>query len=124
MNLTAAGQTSVVFGVSTDVIVPGDFDGDGKTDLSVVRGSFGQWNWYYRSSVNGSINGPAVFGNSSTDFTAQGDYDGDGKTDLAIWRPSLIPGQSAFWVQGSTSGTQVSSWGQNGDYPVANYNRF
>jgi hypothetical protein len=122
---TTAGIDSVRFGTPTDVIVPGDYDGDGKTDLAVVRGSAGQYNWYVRPSSTGAISGSptAVFGASATDFFAQGDYDGDGKTDFAVWRPSATPGASTFWALGSTSGAFSVPFGQNGDYPVANYNR-
>jgi len=120
---TTAGFNSVVFGTPTDVIVPGDYDADGKTDIAVVRGSAGQYNWYVRPSSTGAINGPIIFGASATDFFTQGDYDGDGKTDFAIWRPSATGGASAFWVLGSTSGAFSVPFGQNGDYPVANYNR-
>ncbi|MBS1792631.1 MAG: VCBS repeat-containing protein [Acidobacteria bacterium] len=126
MNQTTAGFNSIVFGTPTDNIVPGDYDGDGKTDLAVVRGSAGAFNWYVRPSSTGAISGTpyAVFGASATDFFAQGDYDGDGKTDVAIWRPSASAGASAFWALGSTAGTFAVPFGQNGDYPVANYNHF
>ncbi len=123
---TTAGFNSIVFGTPTDAIVPGDYDADGKTDLAVVRGSAGQFNWFVRPSSTGTINGgpTAIFGNSATDFPTVGDYDGDGKTDFGIWRPSATPGQSAFWVLGSTVGAFAVPFGQNGDYPVANFNRF
>jgi subtilisin-like proprotein convertase family protein len=123
---TTAGFDSVVFGTPTDVIVPGDYDGDGKTDIAVARSSAGQYNWYVRPSTTGVVSGSpyAVFGASATDFHAQGDYDGDGRTDVAIWRPSATPGASVFWALGSTSGAFSVPFGQNGDYPVANYNRF
>lgn len=117
---TTAGFDSVVFGTPTDVIVPGDYDGDGKTDIATVRGSAGQINWYVLPSSTGTISAApyAVFGASATDFPTQGDYDGDGKTDVAVWRPS----GATFWYLGTTSGAAGVPFGQNGDFPVANYN--
>jgi uncharacterized delta-60 repeat protein len=63
---------------------PFDFDGDGKTDISIFRPSVGEW--YYQRSSNSVVNG-AQFG-SSTDKPAPADYTGDGKTDIAFFRPS------------------------------------
>src|SRR6185369_5271719 len=65
-----------------------DFDGDGKTDLSVWRGA--QSNWLIAKSSNGSLQselwgaGYAPY----NDVPVPGDYDGDGKYDVAVWRPS------------------------------------
>ena len=61
-----------------------DFDGDGKSDLSIFRPSNGQW-WYQQSS--NFVVKALQFG-ISTDEPVPADYDGDGKTDIAIFRPS------------------------------------
>jgi uncharacterized delta-60 repeat protein len=75
-------------GVATNTKKPSDFDGDGKTDISVFRPSVGEW--YYQRSSTLVVNG-ATFG-SSTDKIVPADYTGDGKTDIAIFRPS-----TGFW---------------------------
>ncbi len=118
LNLTTAGVSNRVFGTETNLVTPGDFDGDGKTDLAIVRGVGGsiEW-WHLRSSDNVAV--LTVFGASATDLIAVGDYDGDGKSDQAIWRPSANPGESAFWVNGSTSGAYSQPMGSAGDIPVA-----
>jgi hypothetical protein len=109
-------------GRASDVIVPGDYDGDDKTDLALVRGVSGTIQWSVRRSTNLSY----FFlshGLSASDFPTQGDYDGDGKTDAAVWRPSAVVGASAFFIRPSVGGMTVQfRFGLNGDYPVANWN--
>ncbi len=120
--LFANGSTgSVVFGTPTDVVVPGDYDADGKTDLAVTRPISSQLHWFILPSSGGSYT-QTIWGDAGTDYQTQGDYDGDGKTDIAIWRPNLDPLQNFFYVNKSTGGLLTFEWGQNGDYPVANYN--
>jgi hypothetical protein len=118
-----ASFTQTVFGTSSDLILPGDYDADGKTDIAVARGIAGQISWFHDpSSIPGTQVVQTIWGVSATDFPTQGDYDGDGRTDQAIWRPSATPGQSAFFVNGSLNGFFAFQHGQQGDYPVANFN--
>ena len=86
-----------------------DFDGDGRTDLSVFRPSEG--NWYLNRSTAGFA---AVNWGLATDIAAPGDFDGDGKTDVAIFRPS----SGQWWVLRSTAGLMALSFGSSGDIPV------
>jgi len=117
---------AVQFGAPTDVIVPGDYDGDGKTDIATVRGGDGQILWNIRPSSTGVGNGFSasyVWGLTS-DFITQGDYDGDGKTDVAVWRPSQNAGETYYYIISSATGSPMApvQWGQDQDYPTANYN--
>ncbi len=75
------GFTGAQFGASTDVIVPADYDGDGKTDLAVYRAG----TWYLQRSTAGFTG--VAFG-ASDDIPQPADFDGDGKAELAVWRPS------------------------------------
>lgn len=60
-----------------------DYDGDGKSDVSIFRPSNGQW-WINQSGSNTVAH---TFG-TSTDRIVPADYTGDGKTDVAIYRPA------------------------------------
>ncbi|HKG97594.1 MAG TPA: VCBS repeat-containing protein, partial [Pyrinomonadaceae bacterium] len=90
---------------------PFDFDGDGKTDLSIFRPSVGEW-WYLRSS-DGS-NRTFQFG-SSSDKLVPADYTGDGKTDIAFFRP-----QTGEWfiLRSEDNSFYSFPFGASGDIPV------
>jgi hypothetical protein len=88
-----------------------DFDGDGKTDLSVYSPNSGLWQ--IENSSNNS-NGLTNFG-LSEDKIVPGDYDGDGKSDIAVWRPS----SGTWYILGSTNGFSAQQFGSNGDVPIA-----
>ena len=61
--------------------VPGDYDGDGTTDLAVFWPRTG--NWYIKSSASGTIS-MKNWGNKQCK-PVPGDYDGDGKCDIAVF---------------------------------------
>jgi hypothetical protein len=104
-----AGNYGCLF-TPTSVKSRADFDGDGKTDLSVFRPSEG--NWYLNRSTLGVV--VANWGLAS-DILTPGDYDGDNKTDVAIFRPST---GEWYILRSSDGGFSANSFGANGDIPV------
>jgi hypothetical protein len=88
-----------------------DYDGDGKTDVSIFRPNVGQW-WYMRSSDNNAT--AAQFG-SSTDKIVPADFTGDGKTDIAFWRPST---GEWFILRSEDSSFYAFPFGTTGDIPA------
>lgn len=111
-----SGFQSFAWGNNADIVAPGDYDGDFKTDIGVAHESGGNLFWYVRLSSGGIIEN--VQWGVNTDFITQGDYDGDGKTDIAVWRPI----NGVFYIRGTSGVNIFSQWGQNMDYPPANYN--
>jgi hypothetical protein len=87
---------------------PADFDGDGKSDLSVYRPETGVW--YVLRSTNGTFTATG-FG-LSTDVITPGDYDGDGKTDYAVYRDGV------WYILPRTAVLRVQQFGGVGDIPV------
>ena len=88
-----------------------DFDGDGRSDISVFRPSDGTWHVIesetntYRARSFG-LNGDKI---------VPGDYDGDERTDFAVFRPS-----TAVWYVLRSSDSTVSTlqWGLPTDKPA------
>lgn len=105
-------QTSILWGQNGDKPVPGDFDGDGKTDFSVFRPSSGYW--YIQNSSDNTTS--AYYFGLSSDLVAPADYDGDGRTDAAVYRAS-----TGFWyIQRSTdSGLTAVQFGLSSDIPAS-----
>jgi len=96
-----------------DIITPGDYDGDGKGDISVWRKSTGYWH-----RVNSSTgNTVSVAWGTVGDEPVARDYDGDGKTDLAIARRDKTTGLMTWWVLRSSNGSYFSTqWGLSTDF--------
>ena len=66
-----------------DVLVPGDYDGDGYDEIAVWQQT--NRTWYWRHAPEGPIS-QATFG-TVTGVPLPADYNHDGRLDLAYWEP-------------------------------------
>lgn len=117
--LNTAFQITYLGGDGNDVSIkrvaraPFDFDGDGRTDISVFRPPTGTW--YSTRSSDGSVT-TTPFGQAA-DNIVPADFDGDNKTDVAVFRPS-----NGHWyiLRSSDQTFTISQWGADGDIPIPN----
>lgn len=85
---------SVAFGIATgsqttdDVpMAGGDFSGDGRADLVVIRrNASGPETIIWGDSVTGQQISSFIWGEYNTDFYILGDFLGDSRMDFAVWR--------------------------------------
>lgn len=95
-----------------------DFDGDGRTDISVFRPDSGVW--YLNRSTGGF---QALNWGLASDKLVPADYDGDGTTDIAVFRGTTDPSQPDFYILFTGNYTfSGAGWGVPGDIPtIADY---
>ncbi|MCO6511999.1 MAG: VCBS repeat-containing protein [Aridibacter famidurans] len=109
------GFSAIKFGISTDVPVPRDFDGDGNVDVAIFRATAApdQPDFYILPSGGGPV--MAAQWGVPGDIPVGLDYDGDGKDDISVFRPS-----NGTWyiLQSSDGQAQVHQFGVSGDIPL------
>jgi uncharacterized delta-60 repeat protein len=91
-------------------VKPSDFDGDGRSDISVFRPPDAAW--YLDRSTDGLY--AAQFGLPSDTITPA-DFDGDGKTDVAVYRPSS---GTWYWLNSSDGAVHGLQFGASEDLPT------
>jgi hypothetical protein len=115
----STNDASVRFGLAADVVVPGDWDGDGATDFGISRFEGANLFWYVMRMSNQTTYSKQPWGRVG-DTEVQGDYDGDGKTDYAIWRASGTDPKGVFYILRSADNTaQYQQWGFLDEVPAA-----
>lgn len=106
-------QVVYSWGLGSDFAVPGDFDGDGRHDLCVVR-NIGGANTFIVFSSQSQVT-YTTFGLAGTtpDRVVPGDYNGDGVTDFAVTRNE--GGSIVWYYRPSGGGSDVRvPWGVAG----------
>src|SRR5437899_3362763 len=91
----------------------GDLDGDGRTDVTVIRPS--NFTWFTKTSSSNYTSSVLQVLGTTSGVWVSGDFDGDGKTAVAVWHAST--GQWQIVIS-STGATLTKSWGTNGDVPI------
>jgi len=107
--LPQSAKSSLV-GQPGDLYVPGDYDGDRKTDRAFFTKG-GTWN------IELSTGGTRSIGWGTTgDIPMPADYNGDGKVDIGVYRPS-----TGVWylLDGPNGSGNSYGWGISTDIPVA-----
>ncbi|HLM01856.1 MAG TPA: FG-GAP-like repeat-containing protein [Pyrinomonadaceae bacterium] len=86
-----------------------DFDGDGKSDISVFRPADGDWHLLRSATQDWT---PVHFG-AAGDKLAPGDFDGDGRTDPAVYR-----GGQWFILESGSGNFRAAQFGLPDDVPT------
>ena len=96
------------------VAVPGDYDGDGISDLALFNSPTGEW---FVRGMDGQILAYGTAWGGAGFIAIGGDYDGDGANDFAAYDPS-----SGAWYVADMNGGIIlfgEIWGGPGWTPVA-----
>ncbi len=93
------------WGWNTAVVVPADYDGDGKADFGVFDAATGLW---YVLGANHEVIFWAVPWGAPGMIPAPADYDGDGRADLAVYNPDT--GNWYIWTWSGLAYTDLR-WG-------------
>jgi len=98
------GADAIVYGLSTDTPVVGDWNGDGMSEVGVFRGGV-----FYRNGADAIVYG------LSTDTPVVGDWNGDGMSEVGVFRGGVFyrNGADAIVYGLPTDTPVIGDW--NGD---------
>ena len=98
------GADAIVYGISTDIPVTGDWNGDGLSEVGVYRSGT-----FYRNGAE------AIAYGISTDIPVTGDWNGDGLSEVGVYRSGTFYRNGADAIEyGLATDTPVTGdW--NGD---------
>ncbi len=116
---TPTADAVFAFGGASDVVLTGDWDGNGTTTLAVRRG-----NTYIQSVATGSTATTTVAFGSAKDVVISGDWDGDRSDSLGVRRGNVFHTTSrgtttTFAFGGAADQVLVGDWDGNGTDTVA-----
>lgn len=101
------------WGEAGDVPVPGDYNGDGRTEYAIFRPGDSTW-WILFVGADGSQTSSFLPWGETGDIPVPADYDGDGVTDIAVFR-----GNTGEWyIRFSDGRVQVETFGEANDMPM------
>jgi hypothetical protein len=101
------GYSFQAWGVSDDIPLAADFNGDGTMDIAIYRPAEGAWDIMR-----------IYWGGQPGDIPVAGDFDGDGKADIAIYRPSDGTWNIRYSGDYNAVKTETFQWGIPGDIPI------
>jgi hypothetical protein len=112
------------FGLTGDIPITGDWNGDGRTDIGIFRPSTHMF--YLDANGNGAWNGALIdkaynFGLTG-DIPITGDWNGDGRTDIGVFRPSTDTFHQDYSGDGVWDGAVIDrtyNFGLTGDLPIS-----
>jgi hypothetical protein len=110
ITLTSAGSYDIFIAKFSGKKTEADFDGDGKSDITVFRGGA----WLMHDFTSGTQNGAVWTGTSAGCVPVAMDYDGDGKMDFT----QFCNGAWHFYNNNGIYNKGIWTGGVAGDLPV------
>jgi len=120
------GMWNTSYGVDTDKYYPGDFNGDGKSDMMIATtrvNNNGTYSWYFMRGTGTSFADGGVWNSSygvDSDSYYVSDLNGDNKDDILISTTRVNNNNSLSWYLMKSNGSTFTDGGQiNSSYGLA-----